>query len=259
SEEATRAAVAEARAAHDAASTRMRSLQERLNKAELDRERSHREREELVQRLAQLEQDRMTLVDAVSMIGREQEAAVVAGETAKAEAGAAASALAEAKNNDRRVREEESVARADLFRADEAHTSLTGKVNALEALERERVGLAPAAARLLRDKDRFGEGAILGPLSDFLGADQDNALLVERFLGATVHAVLVRDRAITEKIRMWHAETNPNPLLLLPLDSLQSPASGKDGSRDENLASHVEAAAPAAAWARALLGGARTV
>src|SRR5205085_486657 len=153
--------VAEARSALDTATNRMRSLQERLNKAELDRERSHREREELVQRLAQLEEDRAALVHAVAMIGREHENAVVAGETAKTEAAAAAAALAAAKDADRRVREEESVARAELFRADEAHTSLTGKVNALEALERERVGLAPAAARLLRDKDRFGEGAIL--------------------------------------------------------------------------------------------------
>ena len=257
-EESTRAAVAEARAAHDAASARMRSLQERLNKAELDRERSHREREELIQRLAQLEQERIALVDTVSLIGRDHEAAVVAGETAKTTAAAAAAALAEAKDNDRRAREEESVARAELFRADEAHTSLTGKVNALEALERERVGMAPAAARLLRDKDRFGEGAILGPLSDFLGANPDTALLVERFLGATVHAVLVRDRAAAEKVRHWHAEANPGPLLLLPLDSLQA-GNGSGGAGDENLASHVEAAAPAAAWARALLGGARTV
>jgi chromosome segregation protein len=257
-EEATRAAVAEARAAHDAASARMRALQERLNKAELDRERSHREREELVQRLAQIEQERVALVDAVTAVGREQETAVVAGETAKTTVEAATAALASAKDNDRRVREEESIARAELFRADEAHTSLTGKVNALEALERERVGLAPAAARLLRDKDRFGDGAILGPLSDFLGADQDTALLVERFLGATVHAVLVRDRAAAEKVRHWHAEANPGPLLLLPLDSLQSQGNGA-GGRDENLASHVQAAAPAADWARALLGGARTV
>jgi chromosome segregation protein len=257
-EETTRAAVAEARTALDAATARMRSLQERLNKAELDRERSHREREELVQRLSQLEQDRVALVDTVTLIGREREASVVAGEPARTHAEAAAAALSGAKDKDRSVREEESVARAELFRADEAHTSLTGKVNALEALERERVGLAPAAARLLRDKDRFGEGAILGPLSDFLGADQETALLVERFLGATVHAVLVRDRAVAEKVRTWHAEANPGPLLLLPLDSLQSNG-GNGGSGDENLASHVEAAAPAAAWARALLGGARTV
>src|SRR4051812_8437734 len=255
-EETTRAAVAEARAALDTATARMRSLQDRLNKAELDRERSHREREELIQRLSQLEQDRVALVDTVTLIGRELEASVVAGETAKTHAEAAAAALGGAKDKDRRVREEESVARAELFRADEAHTSLTGKVNALEALERERVGLAPAAARLLRDKDRFGEGSILGPLSDFLGADQDTALLVERFLGATVHAVLVRDRAVADRVRTWHAEMNPGPLLLLPLDSLQSSGAS---SNDDTLASHVDAAEPAKSWARALLGGARTV
>jgi chromosome segregation protein len=255
-EEATRAGVTEARAALDAATSRMRALQERLNKAELDRERSHREREELVQRLARLEEDRVVLVDTLNLIGREREAAVLAGETAKEEETTATAALDEARGTDRRVREEESLARAELFRADESHTSLTGKVNALEALERERVGLAPAAARLLRDREKFGEGAILGPLSDFLGADQETALLVERFLGATVHAVLVRDRGVAEQVRTWHAEANPGPLLLLPLDSL---AVSAGGNPEETLASHVEAAAPAAGWARALLGGARTV
>ncbi len=53
-----------------------------------------------------------------------------------------------------------------FLRADELHTSLTAKLNALEGLERERVGLAPAAARLLKERGIFGEGAILGPLSD---------------------------------------------------------------------------------------------
>ncbi|MEO5567533.1 MAG: chromosome segregation protein SMC, partial [Gemmatimonadaceae bacterium] len=255
-EETTRAAVAEARAALDAATARMRALQDRLNKAELDRERSNRERDELVGRIAQIEEDRVALVDAVSLVGRDHESAGVTGETAKEEAARAAVALDDARGTDKRVREEESIARAELFRADEAHTSLTGKVNALEALERERVGLAPAAARLLRDRDKFGDGAVLGPLSDFLGADQDTALLVERFLGATVHAVLVRDHAVADKVRAWHAEANPGPLLLLPLDALQ--VSGNANS-DETLASHVQAAAPAAGWARALLGGARTV
>lgn len=255
-EEATRATLAEARANLDTATAALRDVQEKINKVELDRERSRRERDELAQRLAKLEEDRVALVDAVALVERDREAAVVAGETTRTEAEMATAALAAAREQDKRVREEESIARAELFRADEAHTSLTGKVNALEALERERVGLAPAAARLLRDKDRFGEGAVLGPLSDFLGADQETALLVERFLGATVHAVLVRDRAVAEKVRHWHAEANPGPLLLLPLDSLQTTGGG---ATDETLASHVEAAAPAAAWARALLGGARTV
>ena len=92
-------------------------------------------------------------------------------------------------------------------------------MNALESLERERVGLAPAAARLLEERDRFGEGALIGPLSDFITADTDAAALVERFLGPTVHAVIVRDRDTAEAVRVWHASTNPGPLLLLPLDA----------------------------------------
>ena len=94
----------------------------------------------------------------------------------------------------RAAREEDSASRSALLRAEETFTALEAKVNALEALESERVGLAPAAAKLLDERDRFGEGAIIGPLSDFISADADAAALVERYLGATVHAVLVRDR-----------------------------------------------------------------
>src|SRR5207237_434389 len=151
-EDATRATVAEARASMESAQARMRALQERLNRAELDRERGHRERDELLQRIEQLEDERIALVDGVAAIGREQEEATVAVERARKDAERASRALDDARGADRRIREEESIARAELFRADEAHTSLTAKANALETLERERVGLAPAAARLLRDR-----------------------------------------------------------------------------------------------------------
>ena len=144
-----------------------------------------------------------------------------------------------------------------MFRADEIHTSLQGKVNALDALERERVGLAPAAARLLREREQFGDGAILGPLSDFISADQASALLVERFLGATVHAVLVRDRGVAEAVRSWHNTAHPGPLLLLPLDALRGDGVGSDV---ENALSHrVDATGPGQDWVRALLGHAHAV
>jgi chromosome segregation protein len=156
---------------------------------------------------------------------------------------------------DRRAREEESIARAELFRADETLTALQGRVSALEALERERVGLAPAAARLLRERERFGDGAILGPLSDFISADRASALLVERFLGPSLHALLVRDRATAESVRAWHAEANPGPLLLLPLDALPAP----EGADTTGLASSVSTAPAAGAWVRALLGGVQLV
>jgi chromosome segregation protein len=125
-------------------------------------------------------------------------------------------------------------------------------VNALEQLERDRVGLAPAASRLLRERDRFGEGGVLGPVSDFIAADQESALLVEKFLGNSVHAVLVRDREVAEAIRLWHAEAKPGPLLLLPLD-----AAVDDGAEDgtgDGLEAVVGSVGPGRGWVRALLG-----
>ena len=73
------------------------------------------------------------------------------------------------------------------------------------ALERG-VGLAPAAAPLLREREQFGDGAILGPLSDFISADQASALLVEAVSwGLPFRAVLVRDRDVAQAVREWHA------------------------------------------------------
>jgi len=256
-EEQSRQAVAQTRAAVDAAEHHHRELQDRARRAEMDRERAHRESEELSQRLEALGGERSQLGDALDSIDRELESATIAVQDAETRVAEAAGALEEARAADRAARERESAARAELFRADEAHTSLQGRVNALDALERERVGLAPAAARLLRERDQFGDGAILGPLSDFISADQSSALLVERFLGATVHAVLVRDRTVADRVREWHAGAQPGPLLLLPLDALHESQIGD--VLPDALSHRVEAAGQGRAWVRALLGHAHAV
>ncbi len=256
-EDETRQAVAQARTALDDAERHHRELQDRARRVDIDRERARRESDELTQRLDKLAEERAQLADALAAIVRELEGAEVAVEAARVRASEAAGLLESERAADRDTREREATARAELFRADEAHTSLQGKVNALDALERERVGLAPAAARLLREKEQFGDGAVLGPLSDFISADQASALLVERFLGATVHAVLVRDRAAAEAVRTWHATANPGPLLLLPLDALSDDQIGD--VMPDALSHRVDAAGPGRTWVRALLGHAHPV
>jgi len=250
-EDESRQSVTRLRAALEETETAQRELQDRARRVEIDRERARHESDELTQRLEQLTGERTQLVDALAAVDRELEESVVALDAARRTVEERAAALEAAKLEDRSAREREATARAELFRADEAHASLQGKVNALDALERERVGLAPAAARLLRERERFGDGAVIGPLSDYIGADQASALLVERFLGATVHAVLVRDQSAAEAVRSWHGETNPGPLLLLPLDALRENASD---SPAEALSHRVEASGPGHAWVRALLG-----
>ncbi|MEO7086435.1 MAG: chromosome segregation protein SMC [Gemmatimonadaceae bacterium] len=256
-EDETRKLVGARRSALDIAERRHRELQDRSQRVEIDRERTKRERDELASRLDVLAEERSRLADASAAIEQDLENAGVAVEEARERSAVAATRLEATRAADRELRDNEATARAELFRADEAHTSLQGRVNALDTLERERVGLAPAAARLLREREQFGEGAILGPLSDFISADQASALLVERFLGATVAAILVRDRGVAEAVRAWHATANPGPLLLLPLDSLRDDNLGE--ILDSALSNKVDATGPSRPWVRALLGHAEAV
>jgi chromosome segregation protein len=251
-ENEVRRLVADARHQVDAAERQLRALQDRARRVEHDRERTMRELEEVAQRSEALALERAQLDDALSMVRREHDASRAEVDEGQEAAAHAASDLERARRDDREMRERESLARAELFRADEALTALQGRVNALEQLERDRVGLAPAASRLLQERDTFGEGAVLGPLSDFIGADQGSAVLVERFLGNSVHAVLVRDQATATAIRAWHAEAQPGPLLLLPADAMTEEMAGDP--LPDALAHLVNAAAPARAWVRNLLG-----
>ena len=257
SENEVRRMLAEARAAVERAERQLRELQDRARRVEHERERASRELDEVTQRGDALALERSQLDDALAMAVSDHDASQADVDTAQELAALTASELDATRASDRETREQESLARAELFRADEALTALQGRVNALEQLERDRVGLAPAASRLLREREQFGDGAILGPLSDFIGADQDSALLVEKFLGNSVHAVLVRDRAVADAVRVWHSHENPGPLLLLPLDAMTDEAAGEP--LPDALSHLVNAAAPASAWVRNLLGHVHSV
>jgi chromosome segregation protein len=254
-EEEARSKVTHARTMLEAAEQAALSVHERSRTLRFESERALREQQEIAQRIVTGEAERQNAADHIASLDREIAAVEdeIAGARERATAAAAAhdSAQAEAQN----AREIESAARGQLFRADEALTTLAGKVHALEGLERERVGLAPAAAKLLREREQFGEGAVLGPLSDFIHADAAAAMMVERFLGPTVHAVVIRDTVTAGEIRRWHAEVHPGPLLLLPLDSLRH----HNGGRNSGLANAVDTTGAGSDWVRALLGGVEPV
>jgi chromosome segregation protein len=147
------------------------------------------------------------------------------------------------------LRRREALERADRRTAEESLAQLTARRQALEELERDRVGLAPGAATLLSARDRFGS-AILGPLSDFIRTGREDAELAERLLGEWVHAVLVRDSSAIPAIQAWHADEQPGAIVLLPADS------GPTGSLgDSPLGTRLYAQGPADGWVRALLAG----
>ena len=139
--------------------------------------------------------------------------------------------------------------RSDRRRSEEALAQMTARRHALEGLERDRVGLAPAAAALLAARERF-DGGVLGPLSDFVSTGREDAELAERLLGHWMHAVLVRDRETVQAIQAWHDEQQPGALVLLPLEP--GPASIADG---QPLDERLRAEGPAVGWLRVALSG----
>jgi chromosome segregation protein len=144
------------------------------------------------------------------------------------------------------LQEQEMSARSARRQAEAALAQLEARRDALGELDREHVGLAPAAQALLKAR----LAGVLGPLADFVRTSRRDAELAERLLGEWLHAVLVTDASVIETIRAWHAATQPGPLVLLP--SVPGPRLGADGHplRDE-----LRVDGPAAAWVRALLAG----
>ena len=146
------------------------------------------------------------------------------------------------------VREHEAAERVRRRQAEELAAQLGARASALEELERDRVGLAPAAAALLAERSRFD--GVVGPLSDFITIGRDGAELAERLLGDWMHAVLVRDAETVAAIRRWHESQDPGTLMLLPLDP--GPAAP---SADHPLRDRLQVEGAAVAWVDAILGG----
>src|SRR2546426_269859 len=185
-----------------------------------------RERAELGQQLADASQERARRAEtewaATAQVGtRAQEAAALARAAAQA-----AAAVEEARRGVAELKEQETHGRAARRQAEAALSQVTARRDALAELERERVGLAPAAQALLKARARFGD-AVIGPLSDFLRTSRRDAVLAEQLLGEWLHAVLVRDASAVETIRRWHEEVQPGPLVLLP--SVPGPRVAADG------------------------------
>lgn len=247
-EAGARDAVRLAREAAELSERMSREARDQMRTLVADRESAQRELAELESRTRALDAERGQLSEAADVLSREIDTARSAASAARTAVEQAQSALDGARIEALAAREHDAVVRAELGRAEDLYTAVEGRVHGLEGLERERVGLAPAAARLLEARDEFGADAILGPLSDFVSAGASAAASIERFLGMSVHAVLVRDRAVADAVREWHARTGPGPLLLLPLDAVSS---GGDPTGD--LIQQLTIAPEAAAWARVLL------
>jgi len=158
----------------------------------------------------------------------------------------AVEALQHARRHVGTLHEQEMSARSARRQTEAALAQLEARRDALGELDREHVGLAPAAQALLKAK----LPGVLGPLADYVRTSRRDAELAERLLGEWLHAVLVSDASVIDAIAAWHAETQPGPLVLLPC--VPGPRLGADG---HPLKDELRVDGAAAAWVRALLAG----
>ncbi len=208
----------------------------------------------LRERAAQASARRTALLQELASAERRRDTAVERAGFLTHEAKRSATAAEHARHSVAETREHEAMNRAERRQAEEALAQVTARRQALEELERDRVGLAPAAAALLGARDRFGSG-VLGPLSDFVSTGRENAELAERLLGDWMHAVLVRNEETAKEIQAWHAEHQPGPLVLLPLEPGPVAAAGTAQPFDARLT----ATEPAAGWVSAALAGSQVL
>ena len=228
------------------------ALQRRAEAARaLEGERAALEREgaELRDQLARATGDRQARDAAAEAAAREADTTTRRAARETQAAVGAVEALQHARRHVATLQEQEMRARSARRQTEAALAQLTVRRDALTELDRERVGLAPAAQALLKAKDRFGH-AVVGPLADFVRTSRRDAELAERLLGDWLHAVLVRDASAVDAIRAWHEETQPGPLVLLPC--VPGPRRAADG---HPLKDELRVDGPAAAWVRALLAG----
>jgi chromosome segregation protein len=191
---------------------------------------------------------RATSHEVKSSRGRQEEARVLLGAT-EAEEREAGAQLERARHALASAREHEAAVRIEHREYQDRIAQATARRDALAALERKREGVAPAVQALLTESARFGEGTILGPLSDFVTISRAEARLAERLLGDWLQAVLVRDDAAIDAIRQWHGVAAPGPLLLLPVGA--EPHVGSTGYAQRY---GLEVQPPADRWIEVLLG-----
>ncbi len=161
----------------------------------------------------------------------------------------ATSTLERARHDLVAAREREAAVLVERRSAEEQIAQMKARQEALKELERSREGLAPAARALLLAKEKFGDGAVLGPLSDFVTPSRAEAGQAERMLASWLNAVLVRDENVVADIVRWHSEAQPGPLALLPVSPGPLPTVGDAGMPDFAVEK------PASDWVRALLAG----
>ncbi len=257
--ETVKAKVAESRAAAEVVRTRLQEARERVEGIELrehaaarrvaqldgDREGAEAQAAELALRLERL---RSEIEGAASLVADLESQ----GDLFADRIGSLAEEVAAARGRVADLEDQVAVARDALRAARDAETvareraaSIQVRLAALERLEREQEGVAPAVQAALEQ----APATVHGRLLDFVSGPPELLGAVEALLGALSQGLVVKRARDADAIRRWFTETwgGSGGLYLLPLDRVP-PASARG-----SLSEHLEISGEGAPWAEVLL------
>jgi len=245
--DAVRTRLQEARAALEETEVREREIARRGAQLEGDAEAADAQAAELGRRLERLTEELEEAATALTDL--EEQGDLFSGrlDVLRKEMSGAADAVSKLQTEVAEAREAlDTLREADREAEARAHR-LTSQVEALEAMERDREGMAPVLAAVA---DASIDG-VHGALVDFIAADADLARAVESFLGSRAQGLVVADGAAAERVRRWFRSewSGGGGLIVLPLDA--APASKGTGT----LLKAVKPSGAGAPWVTALLDG----
>ncbi|HYF49127.1 MAG TPA: AAA family ATPase, partial [Planctomycetota bacterium] len=207
----------EARAKENDITRQLAKLEGDAANAEIRREEAAARLEHLAAEGAELEAELLRLDEQRDLFAEQARELAARSATLQSEAAAAQRRLEAA-------RTEEAEARRALAAAEDRASHLASRVAALEALEREYHGFAPAVAAALTRRQNFS--GLLGPVAEFLRLPSDRAAAVEGTLGSLLQAIVVEDFNNIDDLQRWLNEAESEDPQALAHAGAQSPLRG---------------------------------
>jgi chromosome segregation protein len=212
--------VTEVRRADEEARAQENDLTRQLAKLEADAAGADARSADAGQRVEQLEQEEKEILSQLALLEEQRD---LFAEQARqledriAQINAQVSAQEELIEQ---LRDAELEAKRALANAEDNASRLTSQVGALETIEREFQGFAPAVAAALADRGNID--GLVGPVAEFLQLPSDRAAAVEGALGSLLQALVVRDREAGARLRDWVAAhpAMQGTVALIPQDAL---------------------------------------
>ncbi|HEX6694835.1 MAG TPA: AAA family ATPase, partial [Longimicrobiales bacterium] len=99
------------------------------------------------------------------------------------------------------LRTREAEAKRALSEAEDAANRLLSQAAAIETLEREYRGYAPAVAAALTHRSEID--GLVGPVAEYLELPREKAAALEGALGSLLQAVIVKDAGTVGRVRDW--------------------------------------------------------